>query len=237
MRLYTLFVILSFSFIQSASAHALWIETNASGKKGKAQEVRIYFGEYSMQDLSQAGKWFSDLKDFVLIAVAPDGSKSSLASAAAGDHYAASFTPLQEGTYTLLVHHEVKDVYRGMKLDYNSSAKVVVGNTTVAYDDKMNSNPVSIYVDPTFAVKKNNALKVKVMHAGAAAAKQEIKVIAPNGWEKALYTNTNGEASFTPLWPGKYLVEYSFVDKMAGEHNGKPYTELRKTATYAVEVK
>lgn len=230
-------ILFSSFFVQRSSAHALWIETNATGKKGQSQEVRIYFGEFSEKDLSVAGKWFSDLSNFSLVVVAPDGSRTTLHSAPAGDHYKAAFSPSQDGVYTLIAHHIVKDVYRNMKLDYNSGATVVVGNTLNGNDPLINNNVVSLFSDSAFDIVQNKALKIRALYDGKPAAKQEIKVIAPNGWEKGLYSNENGEARFTPLWPGKYMAEFTYTDKTPGEHNGKAYTETRKISTYALWVK
>lgn len=222
-------------FVHTASAHALWIETDATGRKGRSQEVRIYFGEFGEKDLSQAGKWFSDLAGFSLTAIAPDGSKTTLSAVADGDHYSATFTPGQDGVYTIVAHHLVKDVYRNMKLDYNSGATVVVGKQFNGNDPLVNPNTVSLFSDSAFAVKKDRSIKLKALHSGKPAAKEEIKVVAPNGWERGLYSNAEGEARFTPLWKGRYLAEYTFTDKTPGEHNGKAYMETRIICTYALQ--
>ena len=109
-------------------AHALWIETKATGTKGKAQEISVYFGEFSDNDITKADKWFSDLKDFSLILVSPSKKETKLTSKALDNKYQAFFTPDEDGVYTVVMHHKVKDVYGTMVLDYNSSATVVVGN-------------------------------------------------------------------------------------------------------------
>ncbi len=229
--------ILSVFFSSSLWAHALWIETNHTGTKGKKQEVRIYFGEFADKDISPAAKWFSDLKDFSLIVIGPDKSETKLSSKAATDFYVAEFTPTQNGVYTVVMHHTAKDVYYNMKLDYNSSATVVVGGQLGGNDLAFNSNNISLFADSVFAVKQNRSLKLKAVQQAKPATEKELKVFAPNGWGKELYSNDNGEISFTPLWPGKYMAEFAFADKTPGEHNGTKYEEVWNVATYIITVK
>lgn len=223
--------------VQQTSAHAIWIATNPTGVKGKAQEVKLYFGEFSEKSISPAAHWFSDLKDFELLLVAPDRTTTKLSSIMNTDHYAATFTPATEGVYTLVLHHVVKDTYMKMKIDYNSSATVVVGNADKGNNPAYNSNVVGVFADSAFNARQNTALQVTGYHKGQPAAKQKIKVVAPNGWEKELYTGEKGAASFLPLWPGEYMIEYQYVEKVPGTHNGQAYDELWKIATYLVTVK
>ena len=86
-RLIGIMLILCFS--QQVYAHALWIETNPAGIKGKPQEVKIYFGEYSNNDITLAAKWFSDLKDFSLLVIGPDKKETRLSATPRGNYYSA----------------------------------------------------------------------------------------------------------------------------------------------------
>jgi len=218
-------------------AHALWIETNPAGVKGKPQEVKIYFGEYSDNDITLASKWFSDLKDFSLVVIGPDKKETRLSATAKENCYSAEFTPAEQGVYTVVMHHIVKDTYGTMKLDYNSSATVVVGNQLNGNEAGINSNIISLFADSAFAAKTNKTVNIKALYDGKPAAGQEMKVFAPNGWGKTLYSNDAGGIAFTPLWPGKYMAEYAYTDKTPGEHNGKKYESVWKVATYIIVVK
>ncbi|MBF4516323.1 hypothetical protein IRZ71_08215 [Flavobacterium sp. ANB] len=218
-------------------AHALWIETKATGTKGKAQEISIYFGEFSDNDITKADKWFSDLKDFTLVLVSPSKKETKLTSKALDNKYQAFFTPDEDGVYTIVMHHTVKDVYGTMKLDYNSSATVVVGNKTAGNFATANNNIIGLFSENADIAKKNTKIDGFALYEGTAAKEQKIKVIAPNGWEKELWTNDKGQFSFTPIWPGNYMVEFAYTEKSAGEHNGKKYDEIWKMATYLITVK
>lgn len=218
-------------------AHALWIETKASGTKGKAQEISVFFGEFSDNDITPSAKWFSDLKDFSLVLISPSKKETKLTATALENKYQAFFTPDEDGVYTVVMHHTVKDVYGTMKLDYNSSATVTVGNAVKGNEASANTNIISLFSKDATTAKQKTKVNVNALYEAKIAKEQKMKVIAPNGWEKELWTNENGEFSFTPIWPGNYMVEFAYTEKAPGEHNGKKYDEVWKMATYQITVK
>ncbi|MES2574193.1 MAG: DUF4198 domain-containing protein [Bacteroidota bacterium] len=231
------FVLLTLLFSASSFAHALWIETQATGTKGKSQEISIYFGEFSDNDITPSAKWFSDIKDFSLVVISPSKKEIKLTATALENKYQAFFTPEEEGVYTVIMHHTVKDVYGTMKLDYNSSATVSVGNPSKGNEAVANTNIISLFSKEVPTAKKDTKINVNALYEGKIAKEQKMKVIAPNGWEKELWSNKDGEISFTPLWSGNYMVEFAYTEKAAGEHNGKKYDEVWKMATYLITVK
>jgi hypothetical protein len=241
MKSNTLKKITFFLFMLVASpqlfAHALWIETKATGSKGKAQEISVYFGEFSDNDITKADKWFSDLKDFSLVVISPSKKETKLNSKALDNKYQAFFTPDEEGVYTIVMHHKVKDVYGTMVLDYNSSANVTVGNAAKGNEAVANTNVISLFSKDVITAKQNTKINVNALYEGKIAKEQKMKVIAPNGWEKELWSDENGEISFTPIWPGNYMVEFAYTEKASGDHNGKKYDEIWKMATYLITVK
>jgi len=229
--------LLLFVSAPSLLAHALWIETKTTGTKGKPQEISVYFGEFSDNDITKADKWFSDLKDFTLVIISPSKKEIKLKSTELENKYQAFFTPDEDGVYTVVMQHTVKDVYGTMKLDYNSSATIVVGNKLTGNEAKANNNKISVFAENAATLTKNTKVSAVALYNLAVAKKEKIKVIAPNGWEKELWTNENGEFSFTPIWSGNYMIEFSQTEKSAGEHNGKKYDEIWKMATYQLSVK
>ena len=231
------FLLLMLVASPSLFAHALWIETKATGTKGKAQEISVFFGEFSDNDITASAKWFSDLKDFSLVVISPSKKETKLTAKALENKYQAFFTPDEDGVYTIAMHHTVKDVYGTMKLDYNSSATVTVGNATKGNEATVNSNIISLFSKEATTAKQKTTINVNALYEGKIADKQKIKVIAPNGWEKELWSNDKGDISFTPLWSGNYMVEFAYTEKAPGEHNGKKYNEVWKMATYLISVK
>lgn len=233
----TLTIALLVLSISNTFAHAFWMETSPSGKKGQAQEVRIYFGEYADKDITPVADWFSDTKNFTLVLVTPDKKEVKLTVTPAKDHYKAHFTPDQEGVYTVVMQHTVKDVYHGKLLDYNSSATVQVGNASAGNDPAHNTNAIGIHTPAKSAYQKDKAITLQTFLDKQPARSKEVEVVAPNGWGRKLYTDSTGKASFTPIWPGRYMVEVTNTEKKEGEFNGKKYEATWKCATYCVEVK
>ncbi|MCH5600114.1 DUF4198 domain-containing protein [Niabella ginsengisoli] len=218
-------------------AHAVWIETQPTGIKNKAQEIKVFFGEYADKDITAADKWFSDLKDFKIIAIAPDGSVETLSTSISTDHYKASFTPKQDGVYTISLQHPVKDLYHGTQLHYFSSATVKVGSADNGNDAIVNKNLLSLLAKDAATAQKDKEIKVIAMLEGKPAKSKEIQVFAPNGWSKTLWANEAGEITFTPLWSGLYQVEFSHTDSTAKEENGKKIEKTFNGATYMLFVK
>ncbi|WP_346235962.1 DUF4198 domain-containing protein [Niabella insulamsoli] len=229
-------VLLMLCTCQLMWAHAIWIETQPVGQKNKAQEVKVFFGEYADKDITPAAQWFSDLKNFKIVAIAPDGSSTTLATAMASDHYKTSFTPTQDGVYTISLEHPVKDLYHGTKLYYFSSATVKVGSGDKGNAPTANKNLLSLLHKDAASVKKGGEVKVRALFEGKPAKHKEIKVFAPNGWSKTLWANEAGEVSFIPLWEGKYQVEIAHTDNTAKEENGNKIEKTFNAATYMLFV-
>lgn len=213
-------------------AHALWIETNANGKKGQQQEVKIFYGEYAEFSPEKIADWYSDVKDFTLWLVAPDGQKTKLAASPKEDHYTASFTPDNDGVYTLQVSHSAKDLGRTTLYQFNTSATVAVGKNDTA-DIKGNSNPLKFRLKGS---KINEPVTIEGFFNDGTSDKMSVTVFSPKGWTRQL-EGKNGIASFVPEWKGKYMIEVSRSDEEKGDHNGKEYTGIWRCATYLVEIK
>lgn len=231
------FATVALLFSATSFAHALWIETKSTGTKGKAQEINVYFGEFSDNDITPAAKWFSDLKDFSLVAISPSKKEIKLSATMLDNKYQALFTPEEEGVYTIVMHHLVKDVYGTMKLDYNSSTTVSVGKSETGNVAENNSNIITVFNSKATALKKDSPVTLTVRYKNEIAKSQKVKVIAPNGWEKELWSNDKGEVTFTPIWTGNYMAEFAITEKESGDHNGKKFDEVWQMATYLISVK
>ncbi|MGE7774002.1 DUF4198 domain-containing protein [Chitinophaga sp. NPDC101104] len=219
----------------NASGHALWIETSPVGKKGQAQEVRVFWGEFADKDISPLDKWFSDTKSYSLSVVLPDGKVVPLQSAPGKDHYKAFFTPEKDGVYTVVMKHIVKDLYHGSRLDYHSSAVVRVG-AAATIDPAANQNVLSVHTAPDASLKVGQSIDFYTLKNLKPAGGQEVEIFAPNGWGKKFWADSTGKSSFTPLWPGRYMVEVAGTAEEKGDHNGKPYEKIWRCATYCIEV-
>lgn len=215
-----------------AYAHALWIETNAEGKKGVAQQVKIFYGEYSENAPEKIADWYSDVKDFKIWLVAPGKEKVILEVTPSEDHFTCSFTPEANGVYSLFISHEAKKLGGKTKYQFNASAVVNVGSANESIAAR-NENPLKFSYDHN-AVDK--PVTVKALFNEAPAEKFTTAVFSPKGWTIQI-NGKEGLAQFTPEWKGRYMIEISNRSEEKGEHHGAAYEAVWRAATRLVEVR
>jgi len=216
------------------SAHSLWIETSATGKAGQAQAVNLFYGEYGQNEKDELSKWFANLPDLTLWLTAPDGKKEKLVLTKTANSLQSSFTPEREGAYTLTVSHKGNTLSGTYLLEFLASASVRVGKAGFAAEPAANTSELKVL--PLGDAKVNKPVTVKVWLKGAAKADLTVLLFSPAKWSQELKTDAEGNVTFTPLWPGQYLVEATSSSPGAGEFNGNKYTGLWQGATYRFEV-
>ncbi|MGV3705500.1 MAG: DUF4198 domain-containing protein [Arcticibacter sp.] len=216
-------------------AHALWIETPGTGKKGQPQEVKIFYGEYASNEREQLSEWYSDVKEFTLWLTAPGKEKVQLSKTPGADFYSASFIPEQDGVYLLTVSHVAKDLGGTTKYEFSSVAAVAVGKTSVV-DHRSIPNTINVLAGEARTYKMNATVQLKAVLNGQPLANKPVSVFSPEGWSKEFITDANGHVAFTPLWPGRYVLELSNFEKTTGTHNGQTYTAAWQGATSSLEV-
>jgi hypothetical protein len=235
-KLNILLLTLSLSFLTShLFAHALWIETAAKGIIGKEQTVKIYYGEFDEGERDNVTKWYSDIKDFKLWLVGPDQKKIELKTKPGVNYYEATFTPRHNGTYTLAVSHHAKELGGNSRYQFLSTTNVVVGKPVA--NNITAVNQLQIQNATLGLAQLNQPLQLRLTLNKLHASDKKVAVFTPNGWTKELTTDSKGMFSFVPPFPGRYVIEISDLEKVAGEHYGKPYLETWNTATYSIEVK
>lgn len=107
--------------------------------------------------------------------------------------------------------------------------KAVAGN---AFDPKAQvgeKTPVELV-----ALGKPGDLKLKLLAKGKALADSEVTVILPDGNEKKVKTDANGETpAFTAA--GRYGAWARYWEPTPGERDGKKYEEVRRYATLVID--
>ncbi|QNK63299.1 DUF4198 domain-containing protein [Pedobacter sp. PAMC26386] len=214
-------------------AHALWIETNNTGKIGQQQTVKIYYGEYAANEKENVSKWYSDVKDFTLWLVSPNQIRTQLKLSADSNSFTSNFTPDQNGLYALEVSHEAKELGGTTKYHFLASTNIIVGKGLTA----SSTNVLNLQLNTASPVKVNQTVKLAASLNNTAAKAKTVAILSPSGWAKETKTDENGIVQFTPLWPGKYVVEVTEFQKVKGEHQGKSYEAIWQGATYSFEVK
>ena len=207
----------------AASAHALWIETNASGKTGQSQEVKIFYGEYAENERDSVAKWYSDIKQLTLWLIAPNGEKTKLDCTPGILHLSATFTPSMEGNYILSISHNTKDFPGTMRYQFNTNASVTVGKPT---QHSFNGNGIHVT-----ATAQNGKVAIKTYLNGTPAANMHVEVVSPEGWRKTFVADKNGELIFTPTWKGRYMLEITDTEKKPGTLAGKSYESTWRCST------
>lgn len=235
-RILIILSVLSFITAGSLSAHALWIETFGSAKKGEKQTVKVFWGEFGDNQHDAADKWFSDMSDFKLFITSPDGKKTQLATTAGTDHHLAEFTPEEDGVYLLTVSHEPKDLGGTTRLQYNSVATVNIGKSGKGNQPGFNEGQLKIWADASKLYKVNKPLSLDVLLKGEQAEKVHVEIFSPSGWKRDLRSDSKGNVVFSPIWAGRYQAEAAVFSEEAGEHNGKPYKAVRRVGTYTFDV-
>ncbi len=210
--------------------HALWIETTTNGKKGVAQKVKVFFGEYGSKEIDSAAKWYSNLKDFKIVLTAPNGTKQELKTKASVFHYEANFTPTQDGQYTISIVHHVKDLYENAKIDYYALANVFVGKSTLK---NQLAKEVALSIQPnktSFISGQESSFLVKLNQS--AFKNQKITIIGPSKKDEPTETDANGVLNFTPKQKGTYFFEAFYEEKKSGSQEGKNYDKIWHVVTY-----
>jgi len=230
-----LFTLLAIFSANQLSAHALWIETNTIGKAGQQHEIKIFYGEYVNNEKEKIEKWYSDVKEFTLWLTAPGKEKVKLNTVAKDDYFSANFTPEKDGVYFITVAHEAKDLGGTTKYEFSSVATVAVGKSN-AVDLNSVSNSLKVSTADAKVYKANAPVQLKAVLNGKPLANKHVSVFSPEGWGKEFTTDANGVINFSPIWPGRYVVEASNFVKNGGEHNGKEYKAEWQGATSSFEV-
>lgn len=232
-KLSILIFLLAFS-VTSAFAHALWIETSANGKKGQAQEVKIFFGEYESNEPDSAAKWFSNLKQFKLVVTSPNGTTKVLTATPDVLFFKTNFTPDQEGTYKISIVHEVAAVYDNAKIEYYAFADVTVGNA------KINSNfptdAALTFRPDEYILNVGKSSSYQLIFNKAPFANQKLTLVNPDKKTQPTETDANGRFTFKPEQKGNYFLEAFTEDKTAGKLNGKDYEKVWHLVTYTTQV-
>ena len=218
-------------------AHYMWLETQPTAKLGEKHEVKVYFGEYTYGVLEKtSGDAFKKVANFELWAITPDGTKIKLEPKDGADYYTAYFTPEKEGAYTIVLNNNEIEVidytqydFGIFKTHYHSTSRVIVGesNTNTA-----TLNPEGIVVKQLY--NEDNKVKLQVLFKGRPLKDYEFKVFVADQWSKTLYTDKNGEVTFSLPWETKYIVEATKKEEVPGIYKGKNYEFIWHCTTFCL---
>ncbi|MFD1768768.1 DUF4198 domain-containing protein [Sphingobacterium suaedae] len=216
----------------AAQAHAIWLESDAFGTKGKAQQVRVYYGEYATGEMEKTADWYSDLRSIEVYVLKPDQSAVKLTLEDKGDYFESTFTPEADGNYLLYTTHPAKDLGGQMRYEFTSQIAVQVGGASELAAGKL---PYQLMAP----VKKHRAggqVTLVLTKDGQPVKDQDVLVMTSAGWSKTYKTDAQGQIQVEALWPGNYVAEYSHVEKVGGSWHGKEYTSAWQGLTTSFKV-
>lgn len=231
---YFAFIVLAiFAGQQQASAHAIWLESSASGTKGQAQDVRIFYGEYATAELEKTTDWYSDLRSLEVIVLAPDQSETKLSLSDKGDHLLATFTPDQDGAYLIYTSHPTKDLGGKTRYEFTSQIPVQVGKSATIANGKLAYQLLA----PTKELKKGQKVALSLSKAGKPLADQDVLVMSSSGWSKTYKTDSQGVALVDALWAGNYVAEFGHGEEVTGTWHDQEYQATWQGITTSFVVK
>lgn len=184
-------------FSLNAAAHALWLE-------GDKAATRLYFGEYSENLRETSPGRLDSIIEPVVTVIDSAGLEKSADAIRKDSHFA-----IPAGATIL-----VQALKQPIREPQGENPGPVQKRFMYARLGKGGSLPLDIE-------SSGDLLRLSFM--GKPAAKAEIIVIAPNGWEKHLRTDEKGEVSFSLPGSGLYVVEAKYELKNPGEFEGKSY--------------
>lgn len=189
----------------NSAAHALWLE-------GDTTESKLYYGEYGNNVREASPGKLDNVVTPMITIVDASGEEKSVSAKRSSKYYEIP------GGATVLVQ-ALKQPIRTPQGDQTTPARK---SYLYARQGKGGNLPLDI---------KLNANKLSLSFKGKPLAKAEIVLIAPNGWEKPLRTDDNGETTFSLLEPGLYVAEAKHKENYPGEFEGKTYAGENHTVT------
>ena len=237
-----------------ASAHFMWIETDATAHPGSAQSIRLYFGEYQEFLREEAGGRLDTMDGVILRVLDPKRAQTDIVLTKKGNHFEGTLPSCVPGRYAVMAEQRDASVQDLTKYDMGvvkpmfharaqflcfEEGRVGEREPDTAGHQELDVIPLTKGLNlakGALTYGPGGEIVVKVVFKGAPFASKRLLVHAPIGWDKELHTDSQGIASFTPPWPGRYVFEAEHQEKTAGEFRGKAFEGVRHRGTLALEV-
>lgn len=193
----TIAAIVSSLLSLNAAAHALWLE-------GDKAAAKLYFGEYSENLRETSPGRLDSIIEPVVTVIDPTGLEKPANAIRGNSHFA-----IPGGTAIL-----VQALKQPIREPQGENPGPIQKRYMYARLGKGGRLPLDL---------ENTGDLLRLSFMGKPAAKAEIVIVAPNGWEKHLRTDEKGEVSFSLPESGLYVVEAKYELKNPGEFEGKAY--------------
>lgn len=243
-----------FSMLSSADAHFMWIETENMASPEKEHPVAVYFGEYSEFLREETGGRLDTLDGVTLHVVDPKRVHHEIQLKKNHNSFEGTLPPCMPGRYAVTAHQAQAGVQDLTKHDIGIVKPMFYARTEfVCYADgrvgerqpdpqaslDLEVIPLSHGLDlarKSVSHRLGGEIVLKILFKGNPLAARQVLVHSPIGWDKELHTDSQGIASFTAAWPGRYVVEVDYQEKTPGQFKEKPFEAVRHRGTLAVQV-
>ena len=199
----------------AAFAHQIWIEP-----AGKA--YTMHFGEYD-ENLKEVTPGLLDKMPPPAVLSIAGNEEKAVTARKETDGFALDTKALKDGalvaevrSYPTFERKNGDQVTRGKWIP---AARHVVGHAAQAPKNILD-------IVPTGAVGK-----FKLYFRGQPLTKVKLTLVAPNGWQKPLQSDDQGEFEVATLWQGLYVIEVAHKENVAGEIDGDKYDSASFTST------
>jgi hypothetical protein len=242
------------SIAQPSSAHFMWVESNGPASPGEEHAIAVYFGEYQESLREEAGGRLDSLDGVTLDVIDPKRARHEIKLTKKDNHFIGQLPSCLPGRYGVtarqaeapvqdLTKHDigiVKPMFYA-RTEFVCYAEGRVGERQPEPSPTMDLEAILLSHGtdlPHGAVshKVRSEIVFRVIFKGNPLASRAVLVHSPIGWDKELHTDSQGMASFTPLWPGVYVVEVEYQEKTSGEYKGKSFEAMRHRGTLTVDV-
>jgi hypothetical protein len=244
----------SITFVPLAGAHFAWIEAEATAPSSAGQSVQVYFGEYSEFLREEQGGRLDAMEGISMNVRHPNQPVSEVALAKEVNRFAGKLAGCLPGRNELVAEQREAPVQDLRSHDmgvvkpmyYARASFICLEDGRVSEQEKGAPAPMDLDIIPLsrgmnlatgrMVHPPGSEVVVKAFFKGQGLPATQLIVHSPIGWDKELHTGADGVATFTPLWPGRYVLELVHVEKVGGEFRGKPYEALRHRSTLSIQV-
>lgn len=238
-----------------ATAHFVWVEADAIAPAETGQPLKIYFGEYSEFLREERGGRLDSIDGVTLRVQDSKQGTTEVALTKQVNHFAGALPSCLPGRNAVVAQQAQAPVQDLRKHDIGIVKPMFYARTyfmcleegRINEHERDQAAPMALDMIPL--TKGLNLATGRVSHVpggeivvkgffkGQPLPNATILVHAPIGWDKELKTDGEGIVAFTPLWPGRYVLELIHVEKTPGEFQGKTYEALRHRSTLAIQVR
>ena len=242
-------------WVAPAQAHFVWVEAEATAPAETGQPIKVYFGEYSEFLREEHGGRLDSIDGVTLRVQDPKRGKTDVPLTKQVNHFAGALSSCLPGRNAVVAEQAKAPVQDLRKHDlgivkpmfYARTYFVCLEDGRVNEHDRDQSASLDLDLIPLttglnlatgrMSHVPGGEIVVKALFRGKVLPGTQVLVHAPIGWDKELKTDADGMVSFTPLWPGRYVLEMIHVEKTPGEFEGAAYEALRHRSTLALPVK